>query len=156
MKMSSIVEGLCADAVSVGELGDDTVADVAERIAALLGRSAPGRILDVLSDAAAELTAELGAGHVEVRVAGDDVDLRYVDDGPSMAPRGTEGEADLSSRITLRLSEQLKSRVEEGAAAERMSVNTYILRLLERGVSSNGSGGGGRRVGNRLRGYGAT
>ena len=43
MKMSLVVEGLRSDVISVGELGDDTVAEVAERIAELLGRSVPGR-----------------------------------------------------------------------------------------------------------------
>ena len=74
MKMSLVVDGLRSDVISVGELGDDTVAEVAERIADVLGRSMPARILDLLSDVAAELSAELPEGRVEIRVAGDDVD----------------------------------------------------------------------------------
>ena len=83
MKMSLVVDGLRSDVVAVGELGDDTVAEVAERIADVLGRSVPGRVLDLLSDAAAELTASLPDGRVDIRVAGDDVDLTYVEDEPS-------------------------------------------------------------------------
>jgi len=152
MKMSLMVEGLRSDAISVGDLGDDTVAEVAERIASLLGRSAPARILDLLSDAAAELSAELADGRVEIRVAGDDVHLAYVEDERVLS--GGEGDADLSARITLRLSESLKARVEEGAASEGVSVNSYIVRTLERGTSTNRSRTG--RAGNRLRGYGST
>jgi len=128
------------------------VAEVAERIASLLGRSAPARILDLLSDAAAELSAELADGRVEIRVAGDDVHLAYVEDERVLS--GGEGDADLSARITLRLSESLKARVEEGAASEGVSVNSYIVRTLERGTSTNRSRTG--RAGNRLRGYGST
>src|SRR5580693_5504150 len=88
MKMSLVVDGLRADVLSVGELGDDTVAAVAERIAALLGRSTPARILELLSDVSADVSAELPDGHLEIRVAGDDVDLAYVEDAPAAATPG--------------------------------------------------------------------
>src|SRR3984957_17686140 len=154
MKMSLVVDGLRSDVVAVGELGDETVAVVAERIADVLGRSVPARILDVLSDAAAELSATLPDGHVDIRVAGDDVDLTYVEDapGPAAAPTG-EGD-EQSARITLRLDEALKSRLEEVAAAGGVAVNTFIVRALERGAASNRNRSG--RVGNRLHGYGTT
>ncbi len=155
--MSLVVEGLRSDVISVGELGDDTVAEVAERIAELLGRSVPGRILDLLSDVAAELSAELPEGRVEIRVAGDDVDLTYVEEehvaSGDYADDGTSG-GDPSARITLRLGEGLKNRVEEGAAREGVSVNSYIVRTLERGASAQRIKSG--RGGNRLRGYGST
>jgi hypothetical protein len=150
MKMSLVVDGLRSDVVAVGELGDDTVAEVAERIADVLGRSVPGRVLDLLSDAAAELTAALPEGRVEVRVAGDDVDLTYVADdaGPVAAP--ADGD-DLSARVTLRLGEGLKTRLERGAAADGVSVNTFVVRALERATSGRRG-----RAGNRLHGYGTT
>jgi HicB family len=154
MKMSLVVDGLRSDVIAVGELGDDTVAEVAERIADVLGRSVPGRVLDLLSDAAAELSATLPDGRVDIRVAGDDVDMTYVEDdlGPATAPAGDSDE--LSARITLRLGEGLKSRLEQGAAADGVSVNTFIVRMLERGTTSNRSRS--NRTGNRLRGYGTT
>jgi predicted HicB family RNase H-like nuclease len=152
MKMSLVVDGVRADVASVGELGDEVVAEVAERIADLMGRSLPARILELLSDVAAEVSAELPDGRVEVRVAGDDVRLAYVED---TRIAGGESEAgDLTARITLRLSEGLKARVEEGAGREGVSVNTYIVRTLERGASTNRYRTG--RGGNRLRGYGTT
>jgi hypothetical protein len=153
MKMSQVVDGLRSDVVAVGELGDDTVAEVAERIADVLGRSVPGRVLDLLSDAAAELTATLSDGRVDVRVAGDDVEMTYVEDvpGPSAAPT-SDGDAQLA-RISLRLGEGLKARLEAGAAAEGVSVNTFIVHMLERGTSNSRSRS---RVGNRLHGYGTT
>jgi HicB family len=154
MKMSSVVDGLRSDVVAVGELGDETVAGVAERIADVLGRSVPGRVLDLLSDAAAELTATLPEGRVDIRVAGDDVDLTFVEDGPGPAAAPTGEGDEQSARISLRLGEGLKSRLEAGAAAEGVSVNTFIVRALERGTTSKS--GRGPRVGNRLHGYGTT
>ena len=78
------------------------------------------------------MSAELPEGRVELRVAGDDVDLAYVEDE---RVGDAEADGDLSARITLRLSEGLKARVEEGAAGEGVSVNTFIVRTLERGAS---------------------
>ena len=146
MKMSLVVDGLRSDVVAVGELGDEVVGQVAERIADVLGRSVPGRILDVLSDAAAELAATLPGGRVDVRVAGDDVELTYVEDepGPAAAPTG-EGD-EQSARISLRLGEGLKARLEAGAAAEGVSVNTFIVRTLERGSRATGAGATGRAI----------
>ena len=156
MKMSLVVDGLRADVLSVGELGDDTVAAVADRIAALLGRSMPARILELLSDVSAEISAELPDGHLEIRVAGDDVDLAYVEDAPAPPPATSgDGDADMSARISLRLSEGLKARVEEGAAREGISVNAFIVRTLERGAASSDQKRKSH-AGNRLRGYGTT
>lgn len=163
MKMSLVVDGLRSDVISVGELGDDTVAEVADRIAELLGRSIPSRILDLLSEVAAELSAELPEGRVEIRVAGDDVELAYVEDAPFRAagPDGAgdgdgagDRDRDMSARITLRLSESLKTRVEEGATREGISVNAFIVRTLEHGAS--GEHKRKNYAGNRLRGYGTT
>jgi hypothetical protein len=159
MKMSLVVDGLRSDVVSVGELGDDTVAEVADRIAEVLGRSIPSRILDLLSDVAAEVSAELPDGRVEIRIAGDDVVLAYVEEAPA-GVAGPVGEADgdrdrdMSARISLRLSETLKARVEEGAAREGISVNAFIVRTLEHGAS--GEQKRKSYAGHRLRGYGTT
>ncbi len=149
MKMSLVVEGFRSDIAAVGELGDDAVAELADRIATLLSRSAASRILDLLSDVAAELSAELPEGRVEIRLVGDDVEFAYVDERPGRP----EGDADLSSRITLRLSGQLKSRVEESASHDGSSVNGWILKTLERSTSHSRAR---NEYGKRLRGYGTT
>jgi hypothetical protein len=101
---------------------------------------------------AAEVSAELPGGRVEIRVAGDDVGFAYVEDARAAGGAAESGE--LTARITLRLSEGLKARVEEGAGREGVSVNTFIVRALERGSSTNRYRS--NRGGNRLRGYGTT
>jgi HicB family len=150
MKMSLVIEGLRSDVAAVGELGDETVAEVADRIAAILARSASSRILDLLTDVAAEVSAELPKGHVELRLVGDDVGFSYVDESPYVP----EPEAEQSARITLRLSDQLKSRVEESAVREGQSVNSWILRTLERGTTAPKARMS--HVGSRVRGYGTS
>jgi hypothetical protein len=99
---------------------------------------------------AADVSTELPEGRLEVRVRGDDVDLVYVADEHGGA---TEAEGDLSARITLRLAEGLKTRVEDGASRESLSVNSYIVRALERSTSQRPRGG---RGGTHVRGYGST
>jgi len=150
MKMSLVIDGLRSDVAAVGELGDEVVSEVADRIAAMLSRSASSRILELLSDVAAELSAELPEGRVELRLLGDDVEFAYIDEQPATAE--TDGE--LSARITLRLPEQLKARVEESASREGISVNGWVLRALERGTSNTRVRTG--RTGSRLRGYGTS
>jgi hypothetical protein len=150
MKMSLAVEGLLADVMALGQLGDERVSEVADRIVAVLERSVPSRILDLLSEVVAELSSELPDGRVEIRLAGDDVEFAYADEGLA-AP---ETDAELSARITLRLSDQLKARVEESASRAGISVNSWVLRTLERGTSTSNLRNG--RAGSRLRGYGST
>jgi len=150
MKMSLAVEGLLADVMALGQLGDERVSEVADRIVAVLERSVPSRILDLLSEVVAELSSELPDGRVEIRLAGDDVEFAYADEGLA-AP---ETDAELSARITLRLSDQLKARVEESASRAGISVNSWVLRTLERGTSTSNPRNG--RAGSRLRGYGTT
>jgi predicted HicB family RNase H-like nuclease len=88
---------------------------------------------------------------VEIRLAGDDVELSYVPDPDQPGPV-TDADAELSARITLRVSEGLKARVEARAADEGVSVNSYIVRTLERGASTTQNRSS--RGGTRLRGYG--
>jgi hypothetical protein len=148
--MSQAVEGLCSDVETLAELGDEVVAGVVDRIGSVLTRSAPTRILDLLSEVAAELSDELPDGHVEIRVVGDDVELAYVEEHRA----SPEDEGDQSARITLRLPEALKARIEQAASEQGASVNAWVLRTLERGVTS--SYGRPSRGGKRLRGYGTT
>ena len=132
------MDAIRADVAAVGELGDDTVAEVAERIGAVLARSLPGRLLDLLSGVAADVSAELPEGRLEVRVT-----RRRRRPGlrrPTNSGSPTEAEGDLSARITLRLGEGLKTRVEDGASRESLSVNAYIVRALERSTSQRPRG----------------
>jgi hypothetical protein len=150
MKMSLAVEALLGDVMAVGALGDELVSDVVDRIAAVLERSVPARILDLLSEATAELSSELPDGRVEIRLAGDDVGFAYSDEALSVP----ETEVELSARITLRLSDQLKARVEESASRAGTSVNSWVLRTLERGTSTSNQRNS--RAGSRLRGFGTS
>ena len=149
MQMASFVEALQSDLEQIAAVGDDATSAAAQRLAAALKASAGLRLLDALTEAALELNGQLPEGHVEVRLAGQDPSLVYVEDAPQQAAP-TADDA-LSVRITLRLPESLKSAVESAAARDGVSVNTWLVRALARAVSGWASRGSG--PGNRLKGY---
>src|SRR6476620_2389363 len=125
MQLQRFVDALKADLTAVAELGDESTAEAAGRLTLTLQASVGLRLLDALSEAALELNEKLPSGHVEVRLTGQDPTLVYVSDEPEAQAAGGGDEAD-TARITLRLPEALKTSVEEAAAREGVSVNTFI------------------------------
>jgi hypothetical protein len=148
MQLNPYIEALQSDLESIAAVGDDAVAAAAQRLAGAIRASAGLRLLDALSEAALELTGQLPSGHVEVRLAGQDPTLVYVEGGEE-EPRAVGGE-ELSSRITLRLPDVLKSGVEAAAIREGVSVNSWIVRALARALSTPAA----RRSRNRMTGFG--
>jgi hypothetical protein len=152
MRIEGYVQALREDAARVAAVGDESTARAAELVALALESSLGRRLQEALAEAALELSAQLPQGRVEVRVAGGDPELVYVSDEPP-APVDATDEA-FSARVTLRLPESLKSRLEAAAAAAGVSVNTWLVQALSRGLESRPpTSGAGRR---RLTGYGRT
>jgi HicB-like protein involved in pilus formation len=148
MQLQRFIDALRVDLTAVAELGDEATADAAGRLVVALQASVGLRLLDVLSEAALELNEKLPAGHVEVRLAGQDPELVYVSEEPEEAPVARAEEGD-TARISLRLPEALKTAVEAAAAREGASVNAWIVRALSRSTTSIPAG----QSGNRLTGY---
>src|SRR5438105_11865630 len=149
MRLTPYLEAIEADLAAIASVGDENVAAAAERLAHALKSSLGLRLLDLLGEAALEISAQLPSGHIEVRLAGQEPSLVYVDDEPAAAPSAATGEDSASARITLRLSESLKLNVELAANREGVSVNTWIIRALGRAASPPTT----RRTGRRLTGY---
>ena len=149
MQTTPYVDALLADLEAMASLGDEAVADAAQRLSQTLRASAGLRLLDLLGEAALEVSGQLPSGHVEVRLAGQEPSLVYVDEEPS-EPSPATAEDGTSARITLRLSEALKLSVEAAAAREGVSVNTWIVRALNRASTAPTTV---RRSGRRLTGY---
>ena len=148
MQLSETVEGLQEDLTRLAGLGDDAVAEAAARLASAMGGPATMRLLDLLADAAAELGHQLPSGRVELRISGREAEFVYVED-PGVAPE-PELDDEQSARISLRLPEQLKARIEQAAAREGVSTNTWIVRTLSRNSSKEKS----TQTRRRLTGYG--
>jgi hypothetical protein len=144
MNVAAFVEALQQDLAAVAGMGDDAVAEAARRIAAALEPSLRLRLMDALGEAALELTSQLPDGHVEVRVAGRDPELVYVEERSGPVPTG--GDDALSARITLRLPETLKSIVDAAAQDAGVSANTWLLQQISRSANPSRRGPGGRRM----------
>jgi hypothetical protein len=147
METARFVEKLERDLASVAALGDDEVAEAAERLIQALRGSAGLRLMEALGEAALEISAQLPEGHVEVRLVGPDPELVYVaaEPAPPAPPPEEEG---LAARITLRLYEGLKRELEAAAARDGVSLNTWLVRTLSRSTAPPP-----RRTGRRLTGY---
>ncbi len=148
MQTSSHVDAMLEDLAAAGGLGDEAVAEAAARLVPALRGSAALRLLDVLGEAALEVSAQLPSGHVEVRLAGQEPSLVYVEDEPGASSVPAPDEEGMSARITLRLPDALKRSVDAAASREGVSVNTWIVRALSRSASAPI-----RRVGRHLTGY---
>ena len=133
MQIDGHIQTLREDLARVASLGDETTARVAEILSSAIESSLARRIQDILAEAALELNTQLDAGHVEVRVAGRDPELVYVREDGSAAEAADEV---FSARITLRLPDSLKQRIESSAAREGASVNTWLVQALQRAVES--------------------
>jgi hypothetical protein len=148
VKLSAIVEALASDLVALGALGDEKTADSARRLAAAMEGPITARLLESLSQVAAEVRATLPSGRLEVRLVGGDAELVFVEEEHANPEPADDLDADTSARITLRLPVALKARVEAASAVEGVSVNTYIVRALgQQSRRERGSKGSQRLTG---------
>src|SRR5919108_4063346 len=143
MQLAPHVEALLSDVADIAAVGDEATAEAARRLSVALRSAAGLRFLDALTEATLELSAQLSSGHVEVRLAGQDPSLVYVEEGTDVESAPEEG---LTARITLRLPEGLKAGIEASAAREGLSVNAWIVRALSRSTGSTSRRGPGSRL----------
>jgi hypothetical protein len=151
MDLTPHVERLRHELGVAAAAGGDDAHALAERLTAPLESAVRLVLLEALSDAADEITRELAPGSVEMRLRGrepgfavalppaDDTALATDHDAAGAMGGGAGGVAppDLGgpgiddgamTRINLRLPDSLKSRVEEAAGRERLSVNAWLVR----------------------------
>ena len=149
MDLSPYVDQLRRELVATAEVGGDEARVLAERLTAPLEASLRLALLSALSTAAEEITSQLAPGAVDVRLRGGDIGFvvsgpaPHPDDAadhsgpaPTDAPPAPAPDADEggTARITLRVPEQLKTRIEDAAAREGFSVNTWLTRAVTRGL----------------------
>jgi predicted HicB family RNase H-like nuclease len=146
MNLTIVLEGLQQDLQRLAELGDERSSQIAQRLGEALATNLRLKLFDLLSQAAVELSSKLPSGHVEVRLAGQEPELVFVD---TPADSGGVGNEELSARISLRLPESLKSSVERAADREGISVNAWLVRAIARQTESRSV----HVTGKRLSGY---
>ena len=137
MELGTYVEELQLQLVNSAENGTEETRAVAERLAAGLDAATRLVLLDALSAAAGEITRDLAPGSVDMRIRGREVEF-------VVAHATAEAESDdvppvnlddaSTSRTTLRLPDALKAQVDDAAAADGLSVNTWLVRAIASAV----------------------
>jgi predicted HicB family RNase H-like nuclease len=143
MDLRVYVDNIHRQLVVAAEAGGDDARALVERLVAPLDAAIRLTLQDALAAAAEEITCELAPGSVELRLRGRDpefvvtpppVDMP-VDNAPAV-----EADDGAMSRINLRMSDQLKARIERAAGAEGLSVNSWLVRAATAAVQRTDPG----------------
>lgn len=136
----SVQEQLAASAA----VGDESTQRAAQLLSVSLEPALRIMLQDALSQVAADVSAEIAPGRVELALRGGEVDVQVVPpSAPSAAPPPAppappapsdpeeEGPGDASAaRVTFRPPQQLKAHLERAAAEQSLSLNAYLVRAL--------------------------
>jgi hypothetical protein len=159
MDLNEYTEALRRELTNITRFAGEDVSRAAEMLAESLDSSVRLALLDVLSAAADEITARLEGAIVDVRLSGTEPEFVVTiehEDGEDAEPGPADGMDDAGqARITLRIPEGLKIRVESAAAASGTSVNAWLVRAITRAVDSPGGRGQKPRptIGKRYTGF---
>jgi hypothetical protein len=154
MDLSLYVENLQRQLVVAAEAGGEDARALADRLLAPLDAAMRLAVQEALAVAAEEITTELAPGSVELRIRGRELEFVVTpppvdqpavdgadgDDGTrAVSPAAADGDDGGMLRINLRMPEHLKSRVEEAAGADGLSVNSWLVRTAAAAVERTGS-----------------
>jgi hypothetical protein len=143
MDLRFYVENLHRQLAAAAAVGGEDARALVDQLAAPLDAAIQLTLQDALAAAVVEITTELAPGSVELRLRGRDPEFvvtlppvpapaRAGDEAAApnvrLAQAPGEGDEGATSRINVRLPDQLKARIEQAASAEGLSVNTWIVR----------------------------
>jgi hypothetical protein len=170
MDLSPYVDNLRHELAVAADAGGSEARALAERLTAPLESAARLTLLNALSAAMDEVTRDLAPGSVEVRLRGLDPEFAVTPPPtgetyeeaqpyePTPVPSlPTESEEGGTARINFRLPAHLKTRVEDAANQEGLSVNAWLVRAvataLEPGERGRPSGRSRHRSGQGYTGW---
>jgi hypothetical protein len=154
MELTQYVESLRRELTVAAEVGGEDARALADRLLPSLDAAVRLTLLEALSAAAEEVSAELAPGSVDVRLRGGTAAFVVT---PAPAPAGApadeavsgpadvrlpfaDGDAAAMVRINLRLPANVKALIEDAAAAGGLSVNTWIVRAAAAALANEGRG----------------
>lgn len=151
MDLMPYVAQLHRELAVAADAGGDEARELAERLTTPLESATRLVLLEALAAAAGEITSELAPGSVDVRLHGRDPDfvvtLPWISGEPEEdgeadepvrpAPVPPEAEEGGTARISLRLPEHLKTRIEDAAGRSGLSVNAWLVRALAAAVETD-------------------
>jgi len=142
MELSPYIESVRAGVVNASSLADEQTQHVAQRLGTAIESSTRLALIQALSDAAGSISAELAPSSVELRMVGQDpefvVSLQTGEAEPTLlmpepesaSEETAEAEDEPVARITLRLPQSVKARVDEVASSEGISTNAWLIRAV--------------------------
>jgi len=153
MDITPYVDHLRRDLLAAAEGAGEELRSAAERLSFALDPAARLALMEAISQACSEITAEMPAGGVDVRLDGRD--LAFVVDAPPAGPPAPptppapplppepEEDADVAgaggtARITLRLPESVKTKAEDAAADAGQSLNTWLVGVVRAATRPGG------------------
>ncbi|MGH3293874.1 MAG: histidine kinase [Trebonia sp.] len=152
MELTQYVESLRRELTTAAEVGGEDARALAARLLPSLDAAVRLTLLEALSAAAEEISAELAPGSVDVRLRGGSAGFAVTPPpapavpDPSDAMTGpagvrlpvTEGDDAAMVRINLRLPAGLKGLIEDAAAGGGLSVNAWIVRAAAAALAGEG------------------
>ncbi|MGZ4432386.1 MAG: histidine kinase [Trebonia sp.] len=147
MELTPYVESLRRELTTAAEVGGEDARALAGRLLRPLDAAVRLTLLEALSAAAEEISAELAPGAVDVRLRGGTAGFVVTPAAPvgDAADRPAEvrlpvaeGDDAAMVRINLRLPANLKALIEDAAAGGGISVNAWIVRAAAAGLANEG------------------
>jgi HicB family len=149
MDLTVYVESIRTQLAAAAEAGGEESRALAERLFVPLESAIRLALQDALAAAAEEITCELAPGSVELRIRGREPEFAVSLAQPEPPAQETdlpvsglaafEGDDGATARINLRLPEQLKAQVDQAAASEGLSINTWLVRATSAALERRGS-----------------
>ena len=147
MELTQYVESLRRELTTAAEVGGEDARALADRLLRPLDAAVRLTLLEALSAAAEEISAELAPGAVDVRLRGGTAGF-VVTPAASVGDAAdrpaevrlpvAEGDDAAMVRINLRLPANLKALIEDAAAGGGISVNAWIVRAAAAGLANEG------------------
>ena len=153
MELRAYVDAIRHQLAVAAAAGGDDARELAERLTAPLESAIRLALLDALSEAATEITRDLAPGSVDLRLRDREPSFvvtpppaeQWADETeaaaaapPNPVPQPpADGEDEATVRISLRLPEHLKARVEQAAARAGVSINTWLIRAAAAAVDTD-------------------
>lgn len=145
MNLSPYLQTVRDGLTQAAALADEQTQQVAERLGGSVEASTRLALIAALSDAASTLSADLAPTSVEVRMVGADPELQVsvprtateptmlyppADAEPAADDEPVEADDEPVARISLRLPQSVKAKVDEVAAADGISTNAWLTRAV--------------------------
>lgn len=155
MNLQPYVDNIQRQLAIAAEAGGEEARALADRLTAPLDAAVRLTLQDALAAAADEITVELAPGSVELRLRaqGPEFVVTPAGDGApgfddtagegapaswSIRSGAAEGDEGTTARVNLRLPDQLKTRVEQAASSEGLSVNAWLVRAAAAALEGPG------------------